>query len=252
MISYLVAGASRGIGLEISRKLATLPTTAYVFTGARNPDGLPQDLTENTKIHPVKLDVISSADIAAATETISKTTGGTLSVLIINAGINISDFVSNASAEQLEETLETNTVAVQKVIQAFLPLLRAGPDKKIVTLGALSGTFHVAHHLASKGMPGVGAYAVSKAATHMLMMLYAAELAGEGLKTASIHPGVVMTEMATKIMQKHPEMRETAEKSGMKLLTPVESAEGVVRVIEGLSMVDSGKLISWEGEILSF
>ena len=53
-------------------------------------------------------------------------------------------------------------------------------------------------------MPGVGAYAASKAAAHMLTMLYGAELASEGTLTASVHPGVVMTDMANAIMQKRP------------------------------------------------
>lgn len=252
MISYLVAGASRGIGLEITRKLSALPTTAYVFAGARNLTSIPQDLTDNAKIRPVKLDVTSSSDTAAATDTISKTTNGTLGVLIVNAGINITDSVSDASVEQLQATLETNTVGVHRIIQSCLPLLRAGTVKKIVVLGALSGTFPVAHHLASAGMPAVGAYAVSKAAAHMLTMLYGAELSKEGFITASVHPGVVTTDMAMAVMQKHPEMKEAAMKSGMAMITPEESAHGVVDVIGGLNTANSGKLISWEGEILSF
>ena len=252
MTSYLVAGASRGIGLEITRQLSILPTTAYVFACARNPASFPQDITNNTKIHTIKLDVTSSADAAAATDTISKITNGTLGVLVVNAGINITDSVCDASVEQLQKTLETNTVGVHRIIQSCLPLLRAGTAKKIIVLGASSGTFPVAHHLASTGMPAVGAYAVSKAAAHMLTMLYALELAKEGFMTASVHPGVVMTDMAATVMQKHPEMKEAAEKSGTKVLTPVESAVGIVKVIEMLTMGNSGKLISWEGEILSF
>ncbi|KAH8822053.1 hypothetical protein F5884DRAFT_868370 [Xylogone sp. PMI_703] len=252
MTSYLVAGASRGIGLEITRKLSILPTTAYVFACARNPTSIPQELTDHAKIHPVKLDITSSTSTAAAIDTISKTTNGTLGVLIVNAGINIANTVSDASVEQLKETLETNTIAVHRIIQSCLPLLRAGAVRKIVVLGAVSGTFPVAHHLASVGLPASGAYAVSKVAVHMLIMLYAAELAKEGFVTASVHPGTVMTDMAEEVMQKYPKMKQHAEKSNMKLLTPAESADGIVKVIEELTVDNSGKLISWEGEVLAF
>ena len=252
MTSYFVTGASRGIGLELARRLASLSTTAHVFAGARNLVSLEKSLTANSKVTPIKLDVLSIADTTAAVETISKITGGSLDVLVVNAGISITDYVAHSSVEELRTTLETNTIAVHRIVQACLPLLRTASAKKIVVLGAASGTFPIASQMASLGMPAAGVYAVSKAATHMLNMLYGVELAQDGVLSVSIHPGLVMTDMSAQVMRNHPEMEEMISQGGLEVITPAESAEGIVKVIEGLSAERSGKLISWQGEILPF
>lgn len=62
-------------------------------------------------------------------------------MLLINAAINITDNIVDASVDQLRATLETNTIAVHAIVQAFLPLIRAGSAKKLITLGAATGTF---------------------------------------------------------------------------------------------------------------
>lgn len=153
--------------------------------------------------------------------------------------------MANASTDELRSTLETNTVAVHRIIQASLPLLRAGAVKKIVVIGASSGSHPVAHHMASQGLPAVGAYAVSKAATHMMVMLYGAELANEGFLTASIHPGIVTTDMAGAVMEKHPEMLEMVKSGAFTVISPTESAKGILNVVEELSFENSGKLIDY-------
>lgn len=46
-------------------------------------------------------------------------------------------------------------------------------------------------------------------------------------------------------------MEEGLSKSGIKLLTAEESARGVIEVIETLDSAVSGKLISWDADILT-
>lgn len=250
--TYFGAGASRGIGLELTRKLASLSATDHVFAGVRNPSVASGEVFRSTKVTWFKLDVLSENDVNLAAKTIARATNGKLDTLIVNAGINIIDKIVDTSVQELRTTPETNTVAVHRLVQTCLPLLRRGASKKVVILGAASGTFSTANHLASHGMPAVGAYAVSKAATHMLNMLYGAELAKDGILSLSVHPGVVMTGMAEQVMQSHPDIKEMTKQSGMKAITPAESAEGIVRVVEDLSSETSGKLMSWEGHVVPY
>lgn len=86
MTSYFVAGASRGIGLELARQLASASGTKIVFAGARQPASLEAVRSEFFKLESLQLDVNSDDDTRAAIDAISKTTGGKLDVLICNAG----------------------------------------------------------------------------------------------------------------------------------------------------------------------
>ena len=130
--------------------------------------------------------------------------------------------------------------------------MRKGSIKKIAVLGASTGTFPVAGHMAHMGFPALGMYSVSKAATHMLTMLYGAELAKEGFKTVIIHPGVVTTDMSSSMVRKHPQMKEAIDKGGFKFITPSQSVEGILKVVRELTMDTSWKLISYEGEVVPF
>lgn len=92
MASYLITGASRGIGLELTRQLSSLPssTVSKVFATARGDAPALKELTQKSsgKVVIVKLDTTSleSAKQAAA-EVESHLEGKGLDVLINNAGV---------------------------------------------------------------------------------------------------------------------------------------------------------------------
>lgn len=80
---------------------------------------------------------------------------------------------------------------------------------------------------------GTGPYAVSKASLHFLMMLYGAELTGEGILFASVHPGLMDTEMASKVLQMEcNHALETYAEAGIWLISVRESVEGIIKVVE--------------------
>jgi len=84
----------------------------------------------------------------------------------------------------------TNVVGVVHTINAFLPLLRRGTTKKVITLS--SGMGHTELVLKS-GLSNQAPYAISKAALNMAVAKYAAEYKAEGFLFLAISPGLVDT-----------------------------------------------------------
>ncbi|KAG1440153.1 hypothetical protein G6F55_013568 [Rhizopus delemar] len=87
MVSYVITGTSRGIGLEFVKQISARGDT--VFACARNPDkseGL-QKLVDGKKVYGIKLDTTSEKSIKEAVEEISKLAPEGVDVLINNAGI---------------------------------------------------------------------------------------------------------------------------------------------------------------------
>jgi NAD(P)-dependent dehydrogenase (short-subunit alcohol dehydrogenase family) len=254
MPSYLVAGSSRGIGLALVQLLAVKPNTSIVYASIRDPKApIISNLNKDKKIHPIQLDITSQPSVDAAVETV-KNEISSLDVLIIAAGVAMGTFTSVGSAEQLEISLQTNTISVYRTTLAFLPLIRAG-TAKIIALGTPGGTFSTAPALLSAGIP-IGTYSIAKAALHFMMMVLDAELTKEGIVTATVDPGIMGTDMA----------KEMAERGGQKVmkkfeeisLVPVsaeESAESILKIIKGMGVEKSGKLfglVNGEAKVLPF
>jgi NAD(P)-dependent dehydrogenase (short-subunit alcohol dehydrogenase family) len=143
MAAYLITGASRGIGLELTRQLLELPASqiSKVFAIARNieSDAIKQlEQKFPDRFYPVSASVDSNTSVQKAVETVkSKLNGDPLDVLVNNAGINSETkggFVKDMELDQLTQIFDVNVVGVQRVTAAFFPLLEQGSQKKVVNM----------------------------------------------------------------------------------------------------------------------
>lgn len=83
-----------------------------------------------------------------------------------------------------------NVVGPIHTINAFLPLLRKGKAKKVITLS--SGMGDVDFVLRS-GVPNQAPYSISKTALNMAIAKYAVEYKAEGFVFVAVSPGLVNT-----------------------------------------------------------
>jgi NAD(P)-dependent dehydrogenase (short-subunit alcohol dehydrogenase family) len=226
-----ITGANRGIGLALTRQYLERGDT--VFAAARTPDSatdlhaLKQTYADHLTI--VALDVTDAAQIHAAVETVRSQVDA-LDILINNAGVNPpreTQTLANIEFDLLHDTLHINTIAPLQIAQAFRKLLQAGDNAKLVNISSQMGS------MTWKAGGGFYAYSTSKAALNMVSNLLGADLKPFGVITVAIHPGWVQTDMGG----------ENAA------VTPEDSAAGIIRVTDGLTLPDSGKFFNWEGEI---
>ncbi|KAG8748408.1 hypothetical protein FRC10_005955 [Ceratobasidium sp. 414] len=93
-------------------------------------------------------------------------------------------------ANDMRTAYEVNVIGVAQVINAFLPLLRAGKSKKVIALGSGIGDDEFTK---KAGFTVNGPYSVSKYALNLTMLKYSESLKNEGFIFLSISPGVVDT-----------------------------------------------------------
>jgi len=187
----LVTGGNRGIGLEISKKLAaqgiiTVLTARNMHKGRPLVDEL-RNQWKNLWYH--QLDVTDPNSIKDLVEYLEEDCGK-LDILINNAGILLDEDKSilDMDPELIRKTLDTNLYGPLRVSQAFLPLLKKSDDGRIINLSSTMG------QLSSMGSDSP-AYRISKSALNTLSGILASELDGSNIKVNSVCPGWVKTGM---------------------------------------------------------
>ncbi|KAI7901836.1 uncharacterized protein BX663DRAFT_512565 [Cokeromyces recurvatus] len=238
--TYVVTGASRGIGFEFVNQLAAKGNK--VFACARNPDKseqLQKLVADNKHVFAVKLDTTSEESIKAAVKEIEQNAPEGIDVLINNAGIGSSKSMNIETVSKAEflKLFETNVCGVSDTTQAFLPLLRKrGQEqvKKIVNISSIMGSISEVHQVNPSGT--VVAYHTSKAALNMLTKMTATYLAKENFIVYASHPGWVKTDLGG----------ESA---------PVEvedSVHGQIAKIESATSNDNGGFFDFNGTPLNW
>ncbi|MEV0148367.1 MULTISPECIES: SDR family oxidoreductase [unclassified Nonomuraea] len=184
----LVTGANRGIGREVCRQLAAAGHT--VVLTARSLEPATAAAAElGPDVHPLLLDVTSDESVARAAEAVAERFGR-LDALVNNAAIAYDTWqrAENADLEVVREAAETNLYGPWRMVQAFLPLLRAGGHARVVNVSSEAASL--------TGMGGgTPAYTTTKVALNALTRMLAAELRADGILVNAVCPGWVATDM---------------------------------------------------------
>jgi NAD(P)-dependent dehydrogenase (short-subunit alcohol dehydrogenase family) len=196
--TVLITGANKGLGLEAARRLGAMGWT--VFLGSRDTGrgqaAVDKLTADGANVILVPLDVTSDESVAAAERLVREHTDR-LDVLINNAGAP-GHFVApaEATAEELHGVYDTNVYGPVRVTHAFLPLLRASDNPRVVMVSSGGGSFAVVtdpeqnvaklHELA---------YSSSKAALNMVTVRYAQAL--PEIKFNLLTPGEVVNKKFT-------------------------------------------------------
>lgn len=142
MATYLITGTSRGIGLELTKQLLELPVTQVgkVFAVTRGPlSGPLQSLISSNPDRAIHIvaSVDDSASVQRAASEVKEKLGAQgLDVLVNNAGLLIPnlDGTKAITPEDMARQFDINVIGVQRVTSAFLPLLEAGNQKKVINV----------------------------------------------------------------------------------------------------------------------
>ncbi|KAJ7837387.1 hypothetical protein B0H14DRAFT_2362438 [Mycena olivaceomarginata] len=206
MSSYVITGASRGIGLEFVRQLSA-NSENKVFALVRNKATATKlkNLARNN-ITILEADVTDGKALQVCQPEVSKATDNKLDYLINNAGSPIVGPASprvkityistqfspspEAVEKDLVENFKSNAVSVVHSTNAFLPLLKNGSTKRVLTLGSGLGDLDLTLKWGTTSRAG---YSIAKAALNLVVAKYAAQYKAEGFVFLCISPGVVDT-----------------------------------------------------------
>jgi 3-oxoacyl-[acyl-carrier protein] reductase len=181
-----------------------------------------------------RLDVASELDWASATLALSTNWGG-LDLLVNCAGISPRGTVETTSEALWERTLSTNLKGPWLGIKAALPLLlqRRGT---IVNIGSTRAT---------RPMPGLFSYTVSKSGLWGLTQQVAVEYLGESITCNMIAPGWVDTPNERLIQAKYG--RPDFPAGIRNLTTPEEIGGAVVFLASPLGRKINGVILYMDG-----
>lgn len=188
--SILITGTSSGFGRLGAEHFARLG--AKVFASMRNlprPEAdelrtLAED--EGLDITVIEIDITSDELVDSGVAVALEATGGTLDVLVNNAGIAMSGPIEVQDLEATKLIFDTNVFGAQRMIRAVLPAMRAAGSGHI---------FNVTSQLGRVIIPGVGQYSPTKFALEALSEQLAYEVVDKGIGVTIIEPGGYPTEI---------------------------------------------------------
>jgi NAD(P)-dependent dehydrogenase (short-subunit alcohol dehydrogenase family) len=173
--SVLVTGASSGIGLACTRRLAAAGW--IVHAGVRTAQAA--DELRGLGARPLELEVTDPAAIASAAEAV----GPRLDGLVANAGIAIAAPLELVPLDEVRHQLDVNVVAQVAVVQALLPALREARGR-IVLMGSVGGR---------SALPFLGPYAASKHALEAIADSLRVELRPWSIAVSIVEPASIRT-----------------------------------------------------------
>jgi len=183
----LVTGASRGIGLAISRML--LREGARVAVCARSQQTLERAVAELESTGPGKVtgkvaDVKDHEQVAALFAHVDKALGG-LDVLVNNAGVGWFKSVSELSVEEWATTLGTNLTGAFYCSQEALRRFEARGGGYIVNISSLAG---------KNAFAGASAYNASKFGLNGFSEALMLDSRYRNVRVSTVAPGSVATD----------------------------------------------------------
>jgi 3-oxoacyl-[acyl-carrier protein] reductase len=196
----LVTGGTRGIGLGVARALAHDGWNLALcgVRSARDVSGTIDDLHKTgSAVEYVAADLAYPADRARLIEAV-EARYGVINALVNNAGRapRVRADLLETAEDSFDELLRTNLQGPFFLTQAIArqQLARRRADSSFSA--AIVFITSVSAEMAS---PNRGEYCVSKAGLSMVVRLFAARLAADGIPVYEVRPGIIETDMTAPV-----------------------------------------------------
>lgn len=229
MATILITGANRGLGLEFCKQYAQ--ENWNVIACCREPEkatALTKLKAEFSNISIFPLDVSNLTQIDQLAKTLDNSA---IDILLNNAGIYGDESghgFGNLDYAQWQKNMTVNVFAPVKMMEAFLPHLQRGEQKKVVAMSSLMGSIE------DNGSGGSILYRSSKAALNAAMKSIAIDTHCKKIAVLILHPGWVKTDMG-----------------GSN--APMEIPESVIKmreIIANFTHQQSGEFLRYDGQKL--
>lgn len=238
----LVTGGNSGIGLATAQLF--LQEGARVVVSGRERKTL--DIAQQ-KLGPdslvVQTDVSKLTQLDSLYQAIHERYGR-LDIIFANAGVATPCSLEQMSEERFDTVFDTNVKGTYFTIQKALPYLQSGAT---IILNASIAQY--------TGVPGLSAYGASKAAVRALARLFAAELAGRGIRVNVVTPGPIATPIwgrvdGTNRLAPETEKQLVARVPLARLGQPDEVARAVLFLASEASSYTTGCEIMVDGGVV--
>lgn len=252
----LITGGTRGIGLEMARQY--LADSWRVISTCRDPtravhaQSLAAEYDNALQILPLELSSQTSIEDLGC-----ELGDASIDLLVNNAG-----YVNHPKDEAFEtitranflKMVTVNAFAQLELTRRLLPNLKASEMKTVVIISSNAGSIGSV----TEKSPRLYGYLGCRAALNGISRLMSFDLAEHGIRVALVTPGLVDTKGILDLGPNDPapqgfEFLADAVRSGrVSMMRPPESVTGIRKVIDELSLKNSGTFVSYDGTEVSW
>jgi NAD(P)-dependent dehydrogenase (short-subunit alcohol dehydrogenase family) len=206
----IITGSTRGIGLSIAKQLGE-DGFCIVMVGTQPKENYPEAIQwfeeKSIPLCYVQADISDKNDRQRIVDA-ALTTFGKIDVLVNNAGVapKVRKDLLDMEEESFDRLISINTKAPLFLTQLVAKSMMAQPKEtrngKIVFITSCSSVISSTSR---------GEYCISKAAETMVATLFADRLAAENIIVNEVRPGVIRTDMTSKVKEKYDTLFETGQ-----------------------------------------
>ena len=183
----IITGGARGMGAAHAKRFVE-EGAKVMITDILETEGKAMASEIGGSIKFMKHDVTKALEWEQViTET--ESAFGPVSVLVNNAGIALLKSIDNMTEAQYRRVIDINQVSVFLGMKYVLSSMRRAESGSIINISSISGL---------QGNDDSIAYSASKFAVRGMTKSAAIELAKEGIRVNSVHPGITETPMVRK------------------------------------------------------
>ena len=229
---FIVTGAARGIGLEISRKLSELG--AKVSGWDLNDEAM---ASEPAFTHRVKVDVTDEKSIQSAVKESIQKLGG-LQGLIANAGINGPTKPTwEYSKKEWEHVMSVDLTGVFLSTKAVLQHMKKNGYGRLIIISSVAG---------KEGNPGATPYGAAKAGVIGYAKGLARELLPSNITVNCLAPAITETELLEEMTDEYIEDKKSKIPMG-RFCTAAEIADMTAWVASSNCSFTTGQVFDLTG-----
>lgn len=217
MVTAVVTGASKGIGLELTFRLVERGVRVHAACRRTSPE---LSATGANVIEDIEVtDPLAVARLAQALGV------ERIDILVNNAGVFHDDTLETLDPAHVRHQFEVNALGPLMITRALLALL--GPGSRVAIITSRMGS------VTDNATGGYYGYRMSKAAVNIAGVNLARELKDRGIIVLLLHPGMVATSMT--------------EGQGIPV---AEAVANLLERIDAATMADSGSFQHANGKPL--
>lgn len=236
-MNAIVTGASRGIGRGIAKDLSKTHKVIATYLGSLNHA---ESLKAETGCEIFRCDIGNPTDRAALIDFARTIFPDGLDLLVNNAGIAPRERldVLQATEQSFDELINTNLKGPHFLTQLAANWMLEKGSGRIVFVSSISA-FTASINRAE--------YCVSKAGVSMSRLVYAQRLAPEGIQVFEIQPGIIRTDMISKVEKVYDEKIAGGLLPQRRMGEPSDIANVVRSIADGHLDYCAGQVIHADG-----
>ena len=227
MPTVLITGANRGLGLEYARQYAD--DGWRVVATCRNPETAMELTSLQGEVEIHELDIENQEQTSYLANSLREEA---IDLLLNNAGIYGSrpSKLGHIEYDTWENVMRINVMAPLKVCENFINHVAKSKLRKIAIMSSKMGSMD------DNNSGGSYVYRASKAALNAVMKSLSIDLAPDRISVVILHPGWVRTDMG----------------GPSALIDASESVSGLRKVIDDLTLQNSGRFYNYDGSEINW